>query len=523
MNAFGYSGESRNFTPSSQCQWEKSINQTDSVHLHQSFTMSHINERQLGDVINSPLSIRCTSPRHLDSVNTNSSNGITGRQRSKTKSAATQQQESIESAPSISLRSKSRTPEKARISRSDLMENVTSSAVGIRSPYRRSSHRKDTVEDREVTCSPFNTGFNNQGKEKSAFFIFIPGINGKALCLSNLGEQRKTVRSNSSKTSKQCKTNTSSESSREYRKCRTKELDSNCWTGAKDSCGQRSVISDTSIGSMTTHESRRSQSRSIQSSRTSKSPSIKCYTYDLQGPPSPLDHSEQGSFHSVRSPQEPGLSGKLSLRRHRLDTSEKIASLKTTLMSELSNTSKYISQKESLIKEVNIYSRDNTLDTLRKESQPRPYRQHSFNSDNGLYTRGSSSPRSHSRKTTDRSTFATLNTPPSPSTRSLPNFRECSDHSERSCASAGSAREPLRYNSPKDDKFTYMMAQLRLDREKADKERRAVLKLKQNLHREDSYRKVQKYLTKFNKGSISVTVEHNTPKLSPQGLLLGVD
>ena len=67
------------------------------------------------------------------------------------------------------------------------------------------------------------------------------------------------------------------------------------------------------------------------------------------------------------------------------------------------------------------------------------------------------------------------------------------------------------------------MAQLRLDREKADKERRAVLKLKQNLHREDSYRKVQKYLTKFNKGSISVTVEHNTPKLSPQGLLLGVD
>ena len=507
MDAFANCRELRTFTNRTRCQWENSINQTESI--HQSFTLSQITKRERGDVIYPSSSITCNSPRHFDAVNSKPFKGIAGRPRSKSKPAVDQKQERSISAPTTSIRSKPSTSDKARTPRSDQMANVTSSAVASGPASRQSSYRTDTVEDRDLTSSHSRIDFNNQGKEKSAFFIFIPGINGKALCLSQLGEPRKTVRSN---TSKQNKTKRSSESSRDHREFRANEQDNNYWMGAKDSCGQRSVLSDTSIGTISTHQSRRSQSRSSRSSRTSKSPFTKSYAYDLQAPSSPSDQSEQSSFQSVRSSRDH------SLKRHHFDSLEEIADFNPTPKFDLSNTS-----QEYFFNEMNNPSCKNNQDTLRKESPLKPYHQHSFKSENGIYTKSSLGPRNHSRKTTVQSTFTTLQSPPSPSTRSLPNFRESCDRSERSCASACSARGPLRYNSPKDDKFKYMMAQLRLDREKADKERQAVLKLKQNLHREGSYRKVQKYLTKISKGSISVTPEHTTPKLSPQGLLLGVD
>lgn len=72
-------------------------------------------------------------------------------------------------------------------------------------------------------------------------------------------------------------------------------------------------------------------------------------------------------------------------------------------------------------------------------------------------------------------------------------------------------REPLRYKSPKDEKFKYMLAQLRLDRQKADDERQALLALKGNLHSNDSYKKdVQLYMKKFMEGSIcSASTQHD--------------
>jgi hypothetical protein len=64
-------------------------------------------------------------------------------------------------------------------------------------------------------------------------------------------------------------------------------------------------------------------------------------------------------------------------------------------------------------------------------------------------------------------------------------------------------KEPLRYNSPRDEKFMYMLAQLHLDKAKADEERRAVLKLKRGLTRADSSMKIQEYMKKYAAGSSS--------------------
>jgi hypothetical protein len=51
-----------------------------------------------------------------------------------------------------------------------------------------------------------------------------------------------------------------------------------------------------------------------------------------------------------------------------------------------------------------------------------------------------------------------------------------------------------------------MMAQLRLDRQKADEERNGLLALKGNLQREGSYKDVQSYMKKYIEGS-SVSME----------------
>jgi hypothetical protein len=105
----------------------------------------------------------------------------------------------------------------------------------------------------------------------------------------------------------------------------------------------------------------------------------------------------------------------------------------------------------------------------------------------------------------------------SPSTRSLPaSLRDNSGRSERTSGSSRSLRERRHYKSPKDEQFKYMVAQLRLDRQKADEERKALLALKGNLHREGSYKGVESYMKKYIKGSrssASISLE-----LSPNGV-----
>jgi hypothetical protein len=142
-------------------------------------------------------------------------------------------------------------------------------------------------------------------------------------------------------------------------------------------------------------------------------------------------------------------------------------------------------------------------------------RQPSVNLDIGQYSIDPSRNQSRSRTKSPQSTLNSVLSlralnlgSNSPSTsRSLPtSFRENSARSERTSGSTRSLREPLHYRSPNDEQFKYMMAQLRLDRQKADEERNGLLALKGNLQREGSYKDVQSYMKKYIEGS-SVSME----------------
>jgi hypothetical protein len=164
-----------------------------------------------------------------------------------------------------------------------------------------------------------------------------------------------------------------------------------------------------------------------------------------------------------------------------------------------------------------------TLDALMAAFPREVRRQLSVKSEFGLYTTHQSRQRSLSRGKSTRSVAATnfiqnqdVNYPHSPCTQSLPGFRETSTRSERTSASTSNLKEPLRYNSPRDEKFMYMLAQIHLDKAKADEERKAVLKLKRGLTRGDNSTKIQEYMKKYAGESSSSVSMGLKPKLMPK-------
>ena len=452
--------------------------------------------QELGtESISSSLST-CTLLQHLDSMDSKALKETNGRSKSKRKSTSIQKQMRGTLLPTQSSRSTSRLLHEARISRSDPMVKVTSSVVAASqlSPWKSSSRYHSIIACRERQGLPSKADLNNQDKEKSPFSIFIPGINGKALCLSHLNKPSKTERSYSYEAFQQNKAQKSTELSSECHNDRIMEQHGSCWTEAKTSCLFHSKMLDRAPGIMSSYENCQKNGKIFLK---------KHYLNDLQ--------SEQDNIQTVNTLHDPAFTGKPSSRKHWLETHVTLPKAKS------SNSTKNISHKDSYLKESNDCS-CNTVSVLKKTFRPELRCQHSVKSEIGHFI---GSPSKQSRKTTIRSTV-------SPSVCSLPNLRECSDDLERPCASVCSARESLKYNSLMDDKFKYMMSQLRLDREKADKERRAVLKLKEDLLRGGSYDKVQKYLNKFSKESIIIvtlqhttpTMEHTVPPLSPRGLLL---
>ena len=518
MDKHCYNGKLRVFKSTTRFQGEGSVNYTEFLPLNQTCNLPRMIDRGLGAVSISSSLISCTSLQSLNVGHSKAVKETIDRSKSKRISTSIQKQNRCTLAPAPS-RSTLRSLHEGRISRLDPMIKVTSSVVvASQLSPRMSASRTHSIASRERQSSPSKPDLYDQNMKKSNFSIFIPGITGKALCLSHLGEPSKAERSNPIKTSKRNpiktfkrnKTPTSIELPSEYHKDRTKELDGNCWTGAKESCFHPSEMSDKAIGMMSSYESHRNIGKKL---------STKKYPKDSRALSSPLDQSEQVSYHDVKALEGLALIGKRPPRKHRLDSHDKTVTTKSSPKAKSSNSSKNLSQKYSYIKGMDDPF-CNSFVEVEQAFQPEEFRwQHLDQSDIGHSIR-SPSRQNHFRKTTVRSTV-------SRSICSLPNLRECSDRSDRTCASAGSAKEFLNYKSPMDDKFKYMMAQLRLDREKADKDRQAVLKLKQNLHRGGSYDKVQKYLNKCSKGSINVasqhtasTMEHSIPELSLEGLLL---
>jgi hypothetical protein len=72
-----------------------------------------------------------------------------------------------------------------------------------------------------------------------------------------------------------------------------------------------------------------------------------------------------------------------------------------------------------------------------------------------------------------------------------------------------------------DEKFKYMMAQLKLERQKADEDRNGLLALKGNLQREGSYKDVQSYMKKYMEGSNGKSLASVSIFLSPNAVDLG--
>ena len=164
-----------------------------------------------------------------------------------------------------------------------------------------------------------------------------------------------------------------------------------------------------------------------------------------------------------------------------------------------------------------------TMDPVRNESR-------AVKSDMGQSTIDPAKNQSRSRTKSPESTpndiimsLQTLNLGPrSPSSRSLPtSFRENSARSERTTGSTRSLREPLHYKSPMDEKFKYMMAQLKLERQKADEDRNGLLALKGKLQREGSYKDVQSYMKKYMEGSNGKSLASVSIFLSPNAVDLG--